>query len=340
VAECSKLDNFILMLALKINPSQIFNTSPTQFNEFAMNLFYMQAEENQVYRNYLKHLKVNPAQISTITDIPCIPIQLYKTQKVITGTHPSEIIFESSSTTGQIPSKHYVKDLQIYQGSILCGFEYFFGPISDYCFLALLPSYIERKNASLLYMVDYLMTKSMHPTNDFYLDNLDELADTLKKMQKLKQKTIFFGVSFALCNFAKQYSIDLSNIIIMETGGMKTNNKEITRKELHKIIQDKLNVKTIYGEYGMTELLSQSYSMGEGNYKSPPWKKILIRDIQDPFEYVDHGNLGAINVIDLANINSCAFIATDDIGKINDKSNFEILGRLDHSDIRGCNLLI
>ena len=274
-----------------------------------------------------------------VSDIPFLPIEFFKTHQIKTGDFEHEETFLSSGTTGANHSKHLVKDLSLYEDSYINAFKQFYGNIEDYCVLGLLPSYLERKGSSLIYMVDDLIRRSNHNESGFFLDNQAELIEILKKNVENNQKTILFGVSFALLDLAESYQIDLSDVIIMETGGMKGRRKELTRTELHAIYKNSFGVANIHSEYGMTELLSQAYSKGNGLFKTPRWMKVLIRDINDPFSYLQVNKTGGINVIDLANINSCSFIATQDLGKYSAEG-FEVLGRFDNSDLRGCNLLI
>jgi len=278
--------------------------------------------------------------VKTINDIPFLPVELFKTHAIKTGGFKAQKTFLSSGTTGMSQSKHFVKDVSLYELSYLNAFKHFYGAIEEYCVLGLLPSYLEREGSSLIYMVDDLIKKSKSSESGFFLDNHKELIEILAKNIRNKQKTILFGVSFALLDLAESCQIDLSDvIIIMETGGMKGRRKELTRDELHGIYKESFKVSEIHSEYGMTELLSQAYSKGNGVFKTPEWMKILIRDVNDPFHFLEDNNTGGINVIDLANINSCSFIATQDLGKCTDEG-FEVLGRFDNSDLRGCNLLI
>jgi len=320
--------------------NQIFNIKTAkEFNALALQVFNYQFLNNSVYNKFCLHLNIDPKQVDTIYKIPFLPIEFFKTQEIKTGGFDAEEIFLSSGTTGVNQSKHFVKDLTLYEASYLKAFKQFYGSIDDYCVLGLLPSYLERKGSSLIYMVDDLIKKSKNLSSGFFLDNYQFLIEILEKNIKNNQKTILFGVSFALLDLAESYQIDLKDVIIMETGGMKGRRKELTRKELHSIYKKSFNVDVIHSEYGMTELLSQAYSKGNGVFESPNWMKILIRDVNDPFNFLEQNKTGGINVIDLANINSCSFIATQDLGKQNDKS-FEVLGRFDNSDLRGCNLLI
>jgi phenylacetate-coenzyme A ligase PaaK-like adenylate-forming protein len=319
----------------------IFNiSSEKDFNQMALKVFNFQYQNNLVYQNFCKLLKVNPTEVTVIEKIPFLPIEFFKTQQVICGKEKAEVVFLSSGTTGQNQSKHLVKDVSVYVESFTKGFEQFYGKIEEYCFLALLPSYMEREGSSLIYMTEYLVKHSKHPLSGFYLDNYAELIKTIEKLKQQKQSTILIGVSFALLDLAEQHQLDLSGITIVETGGMKGRRKEMTRTELHTIYKNSFAVSEIHSEYGMTELLSQAYSKGNGLFETPSWMKILIRDTNDPFHLLGNNQTGGINVIDLANYNSCSFIATQDLGKIYDNTVFEVLGRFDNSDLRGCNLLI
>jgi phenylacetate-coenzyme A ligase PaaK-like adenylate-forming protein len=306
----------------------------------ALKVFNFQYQNNQVYQNFCNLLNITPNKVIDVEAIPFLPIEFFKNQLVICGEEKPDITFLSSGTTGQNQSKHLVKDVSVYVESFTKGFEQFYEKIDEYCFLALLPSYMEREGSSLIYMTEYLVEHSKHPLSGFYLNNYNELIETIKKLKRQKQQTILIGVSFALLDLAEQHQIDLSDIVIMETGGMKGRRKEMTRTELHAIYKERFNVNQIHSEYGMTELLSQAYSKGNGLFETPSWMKILIREPNDPFHLLSTNQTGGINVIDLANYNSCSFIATQDLGKIYDNHTFEVLGRFDNSDLRGCNLLI
>ena len=325
------------MLSLQ---NQIFNiTTEQEFNELALEIFNYQFLHNSTYNEFCKHLKIKPLLVKKINEIPFLPVEFFKTHAIKTGDFNAQKVFLSSGTTGMTQSEHLVKDLALYEDSYSNAFEQFYGEIEGYCVLGLLPSYLEREGSSLIYMVDDLIKKSKNAESGFFLENHQELAQILQKNSKNKEKTILFGVSFALLDLAESYQIDLSDVIIMETGGMKGRRKELTRDELHGIYKESFNVSEIHSEYGMTELLSQAYSKGNGVFKTPSWMKILIRDVNDPFNFLENNKTGGINVIDLANINSCSFIATQDLGKFT-TDGFEVLGRFDNSDLRGCNLLI
>jgi len=322
-------------------PEEIFNIdNEHQFNEFALKIFHYQAENNPVYKDYLFHLGISNASIDNYQNIPFLPINFFKTHKVISGNKNEDKIFYSSGTTGTIRSKHYLKDIKLYESSFMNTFSRFYGDIKNYCILALLPTYLENESSSLVYMVNKLIQESAHPKSGFYLDNIEALALQLKTLDANGQKTILFGVSYALMDLADKFPMQLSQAIIMETGGMKGTRKELTKSELHRFLAEKLGVQKIHSEYGMTELLSQAYSKGDGQFFTPPWMRILIRDTYDPFSLIPQGRSGGINIIDLANMYSCSFIETQDLGKINKDGSFEVLGRFDYSDVRGCNLLV
>ncbi len=310
------------------------------FLECALSIFHFQAANNPVYREYIQLLKVNPDAVERLDQIPFLPIEFFKSLAIISGTHPTEIIFESSGTTGSTPSKHHVSKIELYKTSFRKGFAYFYGSIKEYCILALLPSYLERDHSSLIVMVNDLILQSNNPDSGFYLHNRFDLVNKLNKLKGESKKVLLLGVSFALLDLAEQHELNLSNSIIMETGGMKGRRQELIRNELHEILCNRFHTAAIHSEYGMTELLSQAYSFGDGIFQSPPWMKILIRNINDPMSFLSSQKTGGINIIDLANIYSCAFIATQDLGKISDDNSFEVLGRFDNSDLRGCNLMI
>jgi phenylacetate-coenzyme A ligase PaaK-like adenylate-forming protein len=311
-----------------------------QFTDLALKLFNHQAENNPVYKEYLFHLGINISEVDTLNKIPFLPIEFFKTHKLITGQKEPVKIFFSSGTSGMTRSSHFVMDLGLYERSFFTAFENQYGKPGNYCVLALLPGYLENESSSLVYMVDGLIKKSAHSKSGFYLNNINDLIQTLDFCKKQNDKVILFGVSYALMDLAEQIPFTIPETIILETGGMKGKRKELTKKELHQYLSQKFGVKTIHSEYGMTELLSQAYSVGEGKFNCPPWMKILIRDTYDPFSFLEKGKSGGINIIDLANINSCSFIETQDLGKIHSNNSFEVLGRFDHSDIRGCNLLV
>lgn len=310
------------------------------FESIALKVFAFQAENNLVYKEYLSALGINPVSVSKASEIPQLPVEFFKTHQVKSFGKEPEIVFTSSGTTGMETSRHFVKDVTLYEKSFLKSFQQFYGDPAEFCILALLPSYMEREGSSLIYMAKKLIDLSKNNHSGFYLHNLQELSELLISLEKKKQKTILLGVSFALLDLAEKFPMSLSRTMIMETGGMKGRRKELTREELHLTLRNAFDVKNIHSEYGMTELLSQAYSRGEGKYFSPPWMKISIRDIYDPFSLLPAGKTGGINITDLANIYSCSFIQTSDLGRILPEGGFEIHGRLDNSDIRGCNLMM
>lgn len=315
-------------------------TNEAQFVENALQVFRFQAENCTVYKTYLSHLNIDPKEIKTLEAIPFLPIEFFKTNAIISNSQNPEVTFTSSGTTGITTSQHLVTDVSWYQKSFRQGFELFYGDIKNYAFLALLPSYLERSGSSLIYMVEDLISRTENPDSGFYLYNDEELYQKLIKLQQQKQPTVLIGVTFALLDFIEKHQLNFPELTIMETGGMKGRRKEMVREELHQILCNGFGVPAIHSEYGMTELLSQAYSLGEGLFNCVPWMKVLIRDTNDPFTILSNGKTGGINVIDLANINSCSFIATQDLGKTDANGAFEVLGRYDFSDIRGCNLLL
>ena len=310
------------------------------FEDIAWQVFHLQATSNPVYASYLKYLNCNVQDISELSQIPFLPISFFKTQSVITGQWQPITSFTSSGTTGSVNSTHYVYDLDFYIRHSEQIFRSFFGPPEDFHILALLPSYLERKGSSLIVMVEHLIKQSRSSHSGFYLHNTEDLLKKLLDLRGDSRRVILLGVSFALLDLAEANDIDLSHCIIMETGGMKGRRKELIREELHDYLKKRFHVDHIYSEYGMTELMSQAYSMGDGFYKHPASMRIMIRNINDPFEVLPTGKTGGINVIDLANFHSCAFIETQDLGTVYSDGRFEVLGRMDNSDIRGCNLLV
>ncbi len=324
-----------------IDPKVIFNiSSATEFEDVALKVFQFQFEHNKVYRSFCDLLYKHPSDVVSIRDIPFLPIEFFKSRQIICKRKTPEITFTSSGTTGSTTSKHYISDLKVYHKSFLKGFEMFYGPIEDYTLLALLPSYLEREGSSLVHMVNALIDKTTSPDSGFYLNDLSALGSKLLRLDAQGKKVLLIGVSFALLDLVEHDSFELKNTIIMETGGMKGRRKELIREELHNTLKKGFGVDTIHSEYGMTELLSQAYSKGDGIFKCPPWMTVLTRDTEDPLSLQTFGRTGGINVIDLANINSCAFIATQDLGTVYGDGSFEIKGRFDHSDIRGCNLMV
>jgi len=315
-------------------------SNETEFEKTALAIFKHQVSNNLVYKEYINYLGTDTSKITSINQIPFLPIEFFKSHKVTSSKKQTQAIFTSSGTTGNLTSRHYVPDLNIYEASFTKGFEQYYGAVSDYCILALLPSYLEREGSSLIYMMEKLIKDSKHTKSGFYLHNHEELIAAIADLKKQNQKILLLGVSFALLDLAEQHQLDLDGVIVMETGGMKGRRKEITREELHAFLTKRLGVEKIHSEYGMTELLSQAYSKGDSLFFTPSWMKIMIRDTYDPFSYEKQGRSGGVNVIDLANIHSCSFIQTQDLGRIHADGSFEILGRFDHSDIRGCNLLV
>lgn len=311
-----------------------------EFNAMTLKTFQVQYHENLVYQEFCRHLGKNVSNVKTLEDIPFLPIEFFKSKKVICGSFTPQITFTSSGTTGSEVSKHHVKKLELYENSYLTAFRHFYGDIDDYCVLALLPSYLEREGSSLIYMANDLIHKSKHPDSGFYLDDLDRLQKTLLELDARNTKILLLGVSFALLDMVEEFQLKLKNTVVMETGGMKGRKKELIREELHQLLKNGFGVEAIHSEYGMTELLSQAYSQGKGRFFAPKWMKILTRETEDPLTLQKAGKTGGVNIIDLANIHSCSFIATQDLGKVHTDGSFEILGRFDHSDIRGCNLMV
>jgi Acyl-protein synthetase, LuxE len=330
---------------------KILAVNGSTFEALALDLFRFQYENNTVYKQYTDALQIDTAAVQTIDQIPFLPIRFFKSHRIETTAFEPATVFESSGTTGSINSRHFVKDTQLYQEAFTKGFELFYGPLKGWCFLGLLPSYLERENSSLVFMVNELIRLSDHPGSGFYLDEYNKLGSLINELEDRGQKTLLIGVTFALLDFASVYSSgrhgrSLKHTTVMETGGMKGRRKEMVRHEVHAILKNAFDLPMIHSEYGMTELLSQAYSAGEGVFRCPPWMRVLIREEDDPFEIRDTGFQsvasvsGAINIIDLANIYSCSFIATDDAGKLFHDGRFEVLGRIDNSDIRGCSLMV
>jgi phenylacetate-coenzyme A ligase PaaK-like adenylate-forming protein len=341
----------------------IFNIkSEADFQAACLETFLYQYENVEVYRKFVDFLGKNPSEIKKVIDIPFLPIEMFKNHLVLdkvfgsVQTDKPLSYFQSSGTTQiQTRSKHYIADFNLYEESIYKSFEQFIGKPEDYIFLGLLPNYSENPHSSLIYMVDFLMKKSAKPENGYFLYNHQELFELLQKLGQENKKVILFGVSFALLDFLESHNdftaLQINDFTVIETGGMKGRKEEMTKDELLKILQKGFGTDKIFSEYSMTELLSQAYSLGENIYETPNWMRVLIRNTEDPFSYMEAGRTGAINIIDLANRHSCSFIATQDLGKIvndfeilhyaqNDKHAFQVLGRIDHSDIRGCSLLV
>jgi hypothetical protein len=315
-------------------------SSQKQFEKIALKIFRFQHENNLVYQEFCNFLKVDKQAVKMVSQIPFLPIQFFKSHDVVSTTNPIQETFTSSGTTGMITSQHLVTDISLYEQSYRLAFSEFYGNIENFVVLALLPSYLERTGSSLIYMVKDLIELSNNEHSGFYLHNYDELIAQLIELDNAGQNVILIGVTYALLDLIEKQKFQLKNTIIMETGGMKGRRKEIIREELHDILCKGFGVKSIHSEYGMTELLSQAYSLGNGIFECPSWMQILVRNTEDALSYADYGKTGGVNVIDLANINSCSFIATQDLGKKYPNNSFEILGRFDNSDIRGCNLMV
>ncbi len=331
----------IFMPDLKSIEEQLFRISkPEEFNALSLEIFHFQYANNDIYRQFVDFLKVNPFNVQEYTQIPFLPIEFFKAHQVTTTRFKPEAVFTSSGTTGQQTSTHEVKSLALYEKSFKKTFQHFFGKTREMVILALLPSYLEREGSSLVYMADKLIQDSAYEESGFYLDNLQELADQLQALQKKQIPTVLIGVTYALLDLAEQFPIAFPELILMETGGMKGRRKEMVRSDLHAQLSQAFQVKHICSEYGMTELLSQAYAPKKGVFLTPPWMKVMVRDTNDPLSYLEQGRTGGLNIIDLANLYSCSFIATKDLGKAYAHGGFEVLGRFDNSDIRGCNLLV
>ncbi|MDB5251425.1 MAG: acyl transferase [Flaviaesturariibacter sp.] len=320
---------------------KIFDEGFPAFDSQALSLFQFQYRHNPVYRQFAD-LTCDPSAVNTTAQIPFLPVSFFKSHPVCTTVFEAAQVFESSGTTGAATSRHFVRDQSLYDEACIRGFERVYGPLHDFCFLALLPSYLERGQSSLVYMVNRFMEKSGHPSNGFYLHNTADLARTLHEVEAAGQKTLLIGVTYALLDFADAFPITLNHTMVMETGGMKGRKKELLRSEVHEQLRAAFGVETIHSEYGMTELLSQAYATKDGRFVAPPWMKVMVGDEDDPRalrESVDRPVTGVLHVADLANAWSCAFIATEDLGRLYPDGSFEVLGRIDHSDIRGCSLL-
>lgn len=313
-----------------------------QFKEIALELYQIHAQNNEVYKEFLRYIHHDHNTVHSVHDIPFLPIQFFKSRKIVLGNQDekAEIVFKSSGTTGQLRSQHFVKQIDLYKRSFLKAFELFYGEPQQYHILGLLPSYLEQGDSSLIYMVDHLIQKSKSESSGFFLNDYSRLSDVLKEVEKDSRQIILFGVSYALLEYAENGGCVPENIIIMETGGVKGRRKEITKNEMYQILQQNWNITAIHSEYGMTELLSQAYAKENNLFSCPPWMKILIKNPNDYKEVLPINKTGGIHVVDLANIYSCPFIATQDLGKIHPSGHFEVLGRFDHSDLRGCNLLV
>ncbi len=319
----------------------IFNiNSQAQFSELALKIFQYQYKNNEVYGKWVNCLKVNPVNVKSLEQIPFLPIEFFKKNEVVTSPiNKNTIVFTSSSTTSQVPAKHYVNKIKVYETSFLKGFDMFYAKPQEYCILALLPNYLERKGSSLVYMFNKLIHESKHPLSGFFLQNVDDLIAVIEKLKSTHQKVLLIGVSYALMDLSEKIKLN-NHFTVMETGGMKGTRKELLKEELHKFLKTGFGIEEIHSEYGMTELLSQAYSNKEGKFKPVPWMKFLIRDITDPLKIRTDKKTGGINIIDLANIYSCSFIATKDLGRIDDNGLLTLMGRYDNSDVRGCNLMM
>ncbi|MBX2875369.1 MAG: acyl transferase [Saprospiraceae bacterium] len=320
--------------------AKLNSISSQDFEGLALEAFQYQAAYNPLYRSYLDLLQKDPKQINKLSDVPFLPIRFFKTHTIKTEEWEPVSIFSSSSTTGQQPSSHHLYSAELYESVSRQGFEFFYGKVKEYCVLALLPSYLERSGSSLVYMVDYFIRQSRYKESGFFLHDLAGLAAQLEDCRVRKIPTLLIGVSFALLDLAEQFPLPLGNTIVMETGGMKGRRKEITREELHQTLYSAFQLQQIHSEYGMTELLSQGYSKGAGLFYPSPTMRVVGRDITDPLSPQKLGQTAALNIVDLANINTISFIATDDIGQVYPDHSFRVMGRLDDSDIRGCNLMV
>lgn len=319
--------------------NSLFTPDEKGFAPRALELFRFQYANNPLYRQYTDALGIDPGGVRHLTDIPFLPVSFFKTHRVLsTDTEPG-IVFESSGTTGTGGSRHEVKDPGLYRKSFMAAFERFYGNIRDWCIIGLLPAYLERSNSSLVLMVHELIAASGHPDSGFYLYDHDRLHTTLQRLETEGRQTLLIGVTFALLDFAEKYPMSLRHTVVMETGGMKGRRKEITRQELHAFLKERWGLRSVHAEYGMTELLSQAYSSGEGLFRCPPWMRVLPRKEDDPLDVALYGE-GILNVIDLANVWSCSFLATEDVGVVHPDGTFEVAGRVDNSDVRGCSLLV
>ena len=326
-------------MQLNLLMDNIFSVTDLTFEAVALEVFRYQYQQVEIYQLYCNSLKRDPSTVKCLADIPFLPIEFFKTHTVIAKEKNAEKVFESSGTTGQVSSKHPVADLSLYERSFEKCFELFYGDVKDYVILALLPSYLERDNSSLVYMAKNLIERSQQNASGFFLNEFEKLYDWLDVLKNGKRKVMLLGVTFGLLDFAEQYKIDFPDLIVMETGGMKGRREELTREEVHLQLRTAFDVADIHSEYGMTELLSQGYSKANGIFHSPPWMRLLTRDMYDPLTIQKENATGAVNVIDLANLYSCSFISTGDLGRTKADGSFEILGRMDNAEIRGCNLM-
>lgn len=323
-----------------ISTAAIFSSDGSDLEALSLATFRFQYRENALYRAYTDALRIQPDKVRSLAQIPFLPIQFFKTHQITCGSFEPQLVFESSGTTQTINSRHLVKEAAIYEQSFLTAFERFYGPVTDFVVVGLLPSYLERQHSSLVYMVQDMVKRSGHPASGFYLYEHDKLYHQLLELEARGQKTLLIGVTFGLLDFAEQYALQLNHTIVMETGGMKGRREEWTRDQVHGFLKERLGCSQIHAEYGMTELLSQAYSYGQGLFNTPPWMKVLVRDENDPFQLYMEKAAGVINVVDLANVYSCSFIATEDIGRLHEHGTFEVLGRLDNSALRGCSLMV
>jgi len=315
--------------------------SDHDFNGLALELFHHQYWNNPLYREYCDLLGFKPGEMTSPMELPFLPVEFFRDRTVLTGkADEGAKVFVSSGTTASLPGRHIVSDPTLYEKSFTHSFRHFYGDPRQYCFLALLPGYLERPDSSLVYMMDYFIRLTRENGSGFYLDDLDSLVHKISEIKPTTRKIILFGVTFALLDLAERHTLDLEGAVIMETGGMKGRRTELVREELHQILCPAFNIKSVHSEYGMTELLSQAWSKGEGIFRSPPWMKVIIRDLNDPLSLAGPGDTGGINIIDLANVHSCGFIATQDLGRLHDDGSFEVMGRFDNSDIRGCSLMV
>jgi phenylacetate-coenzyme A ligase PaaK-like adenylate-forming protein len=324
------------------NENALFSVSSEEdFLEQALAVFQHQYLSTEVYKRWVDLLRVKPSEVKVLEDIPFLPIEFFKKFKIADAPlNPNTLFFKSSATTSQIPAIHYVTDVELYKKSFVSGFERVYGSADKYCILALLPNYLQKGNSSLVYMFDELIKQSKHPFSGFFLNNVDELIAIIKSLNNTKQKVLLIGVSYALMDLCDKGIHLGENFILMETGGMKGTRKELLKEELHAYLKKGFHIKNVQSEYGMTELLSQAYSKKDGLFESPPWLKFLVREVDDPLKLRHDHKTGGINVIDLANLHSCSFIATKDLGRITKEGYLELMGRYDHSDVRGCNLMM
>lgn len=326
---------------MHFSEEHIFTVKGTgDFESLALEMYRFHYENNPVYRAFSASLKRNPGNVDSLEKIPFLPVEFFKEHRIYAAIGEPEMVFTSTGTGGMGTSRHYVASLSLYRESFLRGFRLFYGDPSRYCILGLLPSYLERTGSSLVYMVDQLIRLSRHPRSGFFLYNQEELAEVLIELERKKQPALLLGVTFALLDFAEQYPVKLRNTIVMETGGMKGRRKELIRNEVHEILCRQFSIGAVHSEYGMTELLSQAYSRGEGVFSTPPWMRIFVRDPYDPLHLLEPGKTGGIDIIDLANVWSCPFIATGDLGLLHAGGTFEVLGRMDQAEIRGCSLMV